>query len=118
MEVVMPFIRFKAKEIKHTADAVTSLKRFFGLIDKNIDAVKIVQAFQTVDTRNEPLLENSLLIITRMPDGTKRHTHIWNSKFKEELAAFKPELVGEVRSFRLDYQLYMDGDEDNPLKRF
>ncbi|ANH51828.2 hypothetical protein RAY_47 [Erwinia phage vB_EamM_RAY] len=118
MEVVMPFIRFKAKEIKHTADAVTSLKRFFGLIDKNIDAVKIVAAFQTVDTHNEPLLENSLLIITRMPDGTKRFTSIWNAKFKEELAAFKPELVGEVRSFRLDNQLYMDGNEDNPLKRF
>lgn len=114
----MPFVRFKVKEVKLTPDSITSLKRFFGLIDKNIDAVKIVQAFQTTDTDNEPLLENSLVIITRFPDGSKRYTHIWNSKFKEELAAFKPELVGETQSFRLDYQLYMNGDEDNPLKRF
>jgi len=114
----MPFIRFKVKEVKLTPDSITSLKRFFGLFNKNIDAVKIVQAFQTVDTINEPMLENSLVIITRFPDGSKRYTHIWNSKVKEELAAFKPELVGEVLSVRLDNYLHMNGDEDNPLKRF
>lgn len=114
----MPFIRFRVKEIKLTPDSVTSLKRFFGLIDKNIDAVKIVSAFQTINDIKEPMLDNTLLIITRLPDGSKRFTHIWDSRLKEELAAFKPELVGETRSFRLDYQLYMDGDEDKPLKRF
>lgn len=114
----MPFVRFKVKEIKLTPATVTGLKRFCGLVNKNIDAVKIVRAFQTVDTDNVPPLENTLLIITRMPHGEKRHTHVWGAQLKEELAVFKPELVGEVLSVRLDDKLHITDEEDSPFKRF
>lgn len=114
----MPFVRFRVKEINLTPDTITGLKRFCGLVEKNIDAVKIVRAYQTVDTINEPMLENTLLIIIRMPYGEERHIHVWGAQVKEELAAFKPELVGEVLAVRLDRQLHITGEEDKPLKRF
>jgi hypothetical protein len=114
----MPFVRFKVKEVKLTPDTVTSLKRFCGLVEKNIDAVKIVRAYQTVETINEPMLENTLLIIVRLPHGAEHHIHVWGAQTKEELAAFKPELVGETLAVRLDHQLTITGAEDNPLSRF
>ncbi|KAN0037823.1 hypothetical protein ACTFIV_003178 [Dictyostelium citrinum] len=108
-EGAMPFVRFKVKEAKLTSDSVTSLKRFFGLIDMNIKAVKIVQAFQAVDTNNECLLENSLVIITRLPDGSKRDTHIWNFEVQRRTCSFKPELLK-------GYQVYTPDAPENATK--